>query len=105
MSSHVLDAVDGRPATGVAVELRSATGEVLGHGTTDDDGRVRDFGVPPLAAGDYRVVFASGDYFATKGTPTFYPTVEIPFTVSDPGAHYHVPLLLSPFAYSTYRGS
>ncbi len=105
LSAHVLDAVDGLPARGVAVEIRSAAGAVLGRGTTDDDGRIRDFGIPPLDAGDYRAVFASGAYFAAKGTATFYPSVEIVFRVSDPGRHYHVPLLLSPFAYSTYRGS
>lgn len=103
LSSHVLDAGTGRPASGVRIELRDATGAALGSATTDDDGRTRDF--PPLAAGDYRLVFATGAYFAAREQATFYPSVEIAFTVADPGAHYHVPLLLSPFAYSTYRGS
>ncbi len=96
-STHVLDAVTGRPAEGVAVRLEHA-GEVVADGRTDADGRIKGWNPGP---GVNRVVFDTGAYLAD----TFYPEVVITFTVTDPAAHYHVPLLLSPFAYSTYRGS
>jgi 5-hydroxyisourate hydrolase len=110
VSTHVLDAVAGRPAAGVLVTLSRAASAAAGNwpelesGATDSDGRHR-FGAatPP---GVYRLSFGTGDYFAGRGTATFYPEVVITFTVADGGTgHYHVPLLLSPFAYSTYRGS
>lgn len=104
VTTHVLDSSVGRPAAGVAVELQDAAGVTLATGTTDADGRVADLGPDSLAPGAYRLVFATAAYFAASGTPTFYPRVTLDFTVAD-GAHYHVPLLLSPFAYSTYRGS
>jgi 5-hydroxyisourate hydrolase len=107
VSTHVLDASSGRPATGVAVSLsRFAAGGTWlpsGSGTTDADGRLRFTG--PAPAGVYRVTFGTGAYFAARGTATFYPEVVITFTVGGEGEHFHVPLLLSPFAYSTYRGS
>jgi 5-hydroxyisourate hydrolase len=96
-STHVLNAVTGRPAEGVAVRLEHA-GEVVADGRTDADGRIKGWTPGP---GANRVVFDTGAYLAD----TFYPEVVITFTVTDPAAHYHVPLLLSPFAYSTYRGS
>jgi 5-hydroxyisourate hydrolase len=96
-STHVLNAVTGRPAEGVAVRLEHA-GEVVADGRTDADGRIKGWTPGP---GVNRVVFDTGAYLAD----TFYPEVVITFTVTDPAAHYHVPLLLSPFAYSTYRGS
>jgi 5-hydroxyisourate hydrolase len=79
----------------------------LGGGTTDPDGRLRDFGenATDLAAGTYRLVFGTAAYFAATGQRGFYPEVSVTFDYADPAAHYHVPLLLSPFAYSTYRGS
>lgn len=102
VSTHVLDAVRGMPAVGVAVALYG-DGDRIAVGTTNDDGRV-----PRLAAGlrpgTYRLVFDTGDYFAARGEATFYPEVTVTFAVTGPG-HHHVPLLLSPFAYSTYRGS
>ena len=104
----MLDAVSGRPAVGVAVTLehQTATGWTsVAAGTTDDDGRIADFGPVDLEPGVYRVSFATGDFFAAAGQPAFYPEVVISFTLDDPDAHYHVPLLLSPYAYSTYRGS
>ncbi|GAA4267491.1 hydroxyisourate hydrolase [Frondihabitans peucedani] len=104
VTTHVLDSSVGRPAAGVAVELQDATGVTLATGTTDADGRVADLGPDSLAPAAYRLVFATGEYFAASGTPAFYPRVTLDFSVAD-GAHYHVPLLLSPFAYSTYRGS
>jgi 5-hydroxyisourate hydrolase len=100
LSTHVLDATTGRPAAGVAVRLEHADGGAVAEGTTDADGRVAKL-APDLAAGTYRLVFDTGDYFPD----TFYPQVVVTFRVDGPEQHYHVPLLLSPFAYSTYRGS
>jgi 5-hydroxyisourate hydrolase len=104
LSTHVLDAAYGRPAAGVAVRLTTVGGDELAEAVTDDDGRV-----PQLAAdlpeGTYRLTFDTGTYFAATGRQGFYPEVVVTFTVTDAGQHHHVPLLLSPFAYSTYRGS
>ncbi len=103
VTTHVLDAATGRPATGVDVTLEASDGAVLGRGTTDDDGRIAELGPGALPAGDYRVRFDTRSWFA--GRPAFYPEVVIAVTIADPAEHYHVPLLLSAFAYSTYRGS
>jgi 5-hydroxyisourate hydrolase len=107
VSTHVLDASAGQPAAGVAVSLSFAAlpgGWVpVESSETDGDGRYR-FGAA-TEAGVYRLSFGTGPYFAARGVAAFYPEVTITFNVADPGAHYHVPLLLSPFAYSTYRGS
>ena len=108
VTTHVLDAVSGRPAAGVAVVLehRGAEGwEPVAEGRTDADGRVGRFGPDELDEGVYRVTFAVADYFAGRGQQAFYPEVVISFTLDEPAAHYHVPLLLSPYAFSTYRGS
>ena len=108
VTTHVLDAVTGRPAAGVAVVLehRGPDGwDVVAEDRTDLDGRVARLGPDELDAGTYRVTFAVGDYFAGRGQEAFYPEVLISFTLDDPAAHYHVPLLLSPYAFSTYRGS
>lgn len=105
VTAHVLDATAGTPATGVAITLRTGAGEVIATATTDDDGRVPDLGPDRLDAGDYRIEFGTGAYFTARDTATFYPRVVIDFTVVSGQPHYHVPLLLSPFAYSTYRGS
>ena len=104
VTTHVLDAALGRPAVAVAVALYSGT-ELIAEGVTDSDGRVADLGPEQLPTGEYRVVFETGVYFAASGTDTFYPRVSIDFDIADASAHYHVPLLLSPFAFSTYRGS
>jgi 5-hydroxyisourate hydrolase len=109
LSTHVLDAMIGQPAAGVPVllERRSASAWTpVGRGLTGPDGRLADWlpaGEP--ARGVYRITFASGSYFAERGTASFYPEITVTFEVSSPDEHYHVPLLLSPFAYSTYRGS
>ena len=103
LSTHVLDASRGTPAAGVSVRLTTMGGQELAAAVTDADGRVRDLGA--LMAGDYRLEFATGEYFAANGQQGFYPEVVVTFTVTDPGQHHHVPLLLSPYAYSTYRGS
>ncbi len=102
LTTHVLDAARGIPAAGMAVTL--ADGDAtLATGVTDADGRLA-LGPERLNPGDYTLTFDTGAYFAAAGTATFYPSATIAFTVAD-DAHHHVPLLLSPFAYSTYRGS
>jgi 5-hydroxyisourate hydrolase len=112
VSTHILDAVAGRPATGVSVALLAADSTfsadstvswlAVEAGVTDADGRFRF--AAETSAGGYRLVFATGPYFAVRAVPAFYPEVAITFTIASE-AHCHVPLLLSPFAYSTYRGS
>jgi 5-hydroxyisourate hydrolase len=111
LSTHILDTARGRPAAGVSISLeRQAPGgewHPAGGGCTDDDGRVKSL-LPegePLTAGTWRVTFAVAEYFARHGQASFFPSVSIDFTVTAPGEHHHVPLLLSPFGYSTYRGS
>lgn len=101
-STHVLDAAAGRPATGVAVRL-SHGGTTIAETVTDGDGRVR-FDVD-LGPGDHRLTFATGAWFARDGRPALFPEVLLSFTVTDDQPHYHVALLLSPYAYTTYRGS
>ncbi|CAN5150155.1 hydroxyisourate hydrolase [soil metagenome] len=105
VTTHVLDAALGTPARGVPVSLHSEQGEIIAIGMTDADGRVSDLGPDALAAGVYTIVFDTGLYFELDGREGFYPNVTVTFVLADDGAHYHVPLLLSPFAYSTYRGS
>ena len=105
VTAHVLDATAGTPAVGVTTTLLTSAGDVLADAVTDDDGRVPELGPELLQAGDYRIEFSTGTYFGARGQATFYPRVVIDFTVVAGQAHYHVPLLLSPFAYSTYRGS
>ncbi|WP_062523159.1 hydroxyisourate hydrolase [Demequina silvatica] len=102
VTTHVLDSVHGRPAAGVHVRLLHGT-EELGTGVTDADGRVA-VGPERLQPGTYQLVFSTGEWFADRGVATFYPEVRIAFGI-DGDPHYHVPLLLSPFGYSTYRGS
>lgn len=105
LSTHVLDAATGTPARGVAVELTDLAGSVLGAAVTDGDGRVAAVADAPLPPGRYRLRFDTGAWFTARGTAAFWPEVVLAFTVDDAGGHLHVPLLLSPFAYSTYRGS
>lgn len=105
VTTHVLDTALGRPAAGVPVRLEDAAGEVLARARTDADGRARDLGPAELAAGTYRLVFDTAAYFAAGGQRGFHPEVVVTFTITDPAEHFHVPLLLSPYAYSTYRGS
>ncbi len=105
VTAHVLDATSGTPAPRVSITLLTSAGDVVAGATTNDDGRVQELGPDALDAGDYRIEFGTGAYFAARGQATFYPRVVIDFTVVAGQAHYHVPLLLSPFAYSTYRGS
>jgi 5-hydroxyisourate hydrolase len=110
LSTHVLDTALGRPAAGVEVRLDAREGEgwrALAHARTNDDGRVPRL-LPEgeaLRAQTYRLVFATGDYHAARGVEGFFPEVAIAFIVRDPALHHHVPLLLAPHGYSTYRGS
>lgn len=120
VSTHVLDASLGAPAAGVTVTLSRLEGTSwldLESGVTDTDGRRRFLTEVP--AGTYCLTFATGAYFAAREVPTFYPEIAVAFTIAEPGpsepgppesgpaepGHFHVPLLLSPFAYSTYKGS
>ncbi|MDX2376299.1 hydroxyisourate hydrolase [Microbacterium sp. LRZ72] len=108
LTTHILDSSTGAPAPDVAVRLSTASGSEIAAASTNDDGRAA-LGPERLDAGDYTLTFATGPYFAARGVDAFYPHVTVTFTVEvgDDGTsrHYHVPLLLSPFAYSTYRGS
>jgi 5-hydroxyisourate hydrolase len=101
VSTHVLDATTGRPAVGLAVRLSDLDGAPLDEGHTDSDGRCA---IAPydLEPGTYELTFDSGGYFDER---TFYPSVTVTFSIHDGGAHHHVPLLLSPHSYTTYRGS
>jgi 5-hydroxyisourate hydrolase len=105
ISAHVLDAAVGAPAAGVAVRLADAAGTVLAASRTNGDGRVPDLGPERLDPGTYQVTFESGRYYADQGTTCFHPSVTVLFTVSAEVGHYHIPLLLSPYSYTTYRGS
>ena len=105
ISAHILDAMAGTPARGVSVTLETDGGDSLGTAVTDADGRVTDLGPDQLDPGSYRVTFATGDYFARQDQETFYPSVTVNFTVVAGERHYHIPLLLSPYSYTTYRGS
>ena len=109
ISTHVLDLSTGKPAAGVAVRLQRAEGDSVATVTeqsTNDDGRIAALlGGEALRAATYRLTFAIGPYFAARGLPVFYPEAQVTFVVSDAARHHHIPLLLSPFGYSTYRGS
>lgn len=105
LSSHVLDATAGQPAAELALSLWRRVDDdwtLVTSGRTDADGRVRDW---PLTAGTHRLVFDTGGWWQRRGQATFHPEVAVTFTVTDADAHLHVPLLLSPFSYTTYRGS
>ncbi len=109
ITTHVLDLAAGKPGRGIAIELERADHGVwhlVGGGVTDDDGRLRTLTpTGPVAEGTYRIRFQTAAYFAARQVEAFFPLVEIQFTVGDGTQHYHVPLLLSPFGFSTYRGT
>ncbi|MBI3096689.1 MAG: hydroxyisourate hydrolase [Planctomycetes bacterium] len=111
ISTHVLDTSVGKPARGVPVLLELCTDEgvwtEMGRRKTDRDGRVKDLLADDaeLEAGRYRVTFGVGEYFRAQGSTAFYPEIAVDFFVTDAKQRYHVPLLLSPYGYSTYRGS
>lgn len=108
VSTHVLDTSLGRPAAGIPVQLQDAAGVTIAAGVTDADGRIGSLGPDVLDPGDYRLVFTTDGYLdetAPGDVGGFYPSVTVAFRVAAGEAHYHVPVLLSPFGYSTYRGS
>lgn len=114
ISTHILDTSRGRPAGQVRVTLERVLDgafQPIGESVTNDDGRVRSLlpedttSSPSLQSGTYRLTFQIADYFKGRGQACFYPSVSITFDVGSPDEHYHVPLLISPFGYSTYRGS
>ena len=109
ITTHVLDTAIGRPASGVPVSLDQwIDGDgwrIISQSTTGTDGRVAAFGPAELPAGRYKVTFDTFSYFDSLGQPAFYPEVSVVFMLNDPATQYHIPLVLSPFAYSTYRGS
>ena len=109
LTTHVLDTSIGKPGKNIAVKLQQRSGEnwqIIAQGITDNDGRISDLlpAEKSLAPDNYKLVFETGAYFTANNVTGFYPAVEIQFTVFD-DAHYHVPLLINPFGYSTYRGS
>jgi 5-hydroxyisourate hydrolase len=108
LSTHVLDTMHGRPAAGLTVTLSGPDGEIK-RGTTDADGRCPDLEQGALAPGRYTIRFSVADYFRAAGValpdPPFLDEVAVDFGIAADGGHYHVPLLVSPYAYSTYRGS
>lgn len=109
LTTHVLDTARGRPAAGLAVRLERRIGTdyiALTSGVTNADGRIADLLTPAqFTAGVYRITFDTGAWYAAQGARGFYPEASIVFEVTAPEEHHHVPLLLSPFGYSTYRGS
>lgn len=111
ISTHVLDISTGRPATSIDVRLAVLQGDDewhdIAHASTDADGRIGAIvsGRSALAAGTYRLMFDIGAYFHARGVESFYTNVAVEFIVRDAAAHHHVPLIVSPYGYSTYRGS
>ena len=109
ITTHVLDIARGQPAAGVAVFLDYRAGPddwmELARGATNADGRIADLLTQTQKPGIYRLRFATGDYFQSIGVRGFYPEVQVIVSVDNPAGHYHIPLLLSPYGYSTYRGS
>ena len=118
LSTHVLDAALGQPAARIPVRLDRLDGGAwvaVASGVTGSDGRLASWQAPVRATGEpapdglapglHRLTFETGGYFAGRGIDAFYPEVVVTFQIRDAGQHYHLPLLLSPFAYSTYRGS
>ena len=109
VTTHVLDLARGQPAAGVAVRLEAADGEEwwapVGAAVTDANGRTRDLALAPLRAGVHRLTFETGVYFEEQGIAAFHPRVSVTFEITDPAQHHHLPLLIAPFGYSTYRGS
>jgi len=110
LSVHVLDLQSGQPTAGIGVTLEQRAGEgwrALASGVTNAQGRIAALYPEdkPIAAGEYRIVFQTGEHFARQGKATFFPRIPVEFKVDNPAQHYHIPLLLSPFGYSTYRGN
>jgi 5-hydroxyisourate hydrolase len=111
ITTHVLDTALGTPAKDIPVLLSQSEPDqqeqwtTIAEGITNEDGRVPDFGPERLLAGTYRMRFSLAPYLSATGQAVFYPYADVVFSISGAGEHYHIPLLLSPFGYSTYRGS
>lgn len=105
ISTHILDTSLGQPARDVLVQLCDVHGTILAQAKTNLDGRIAHFENAELSVGAYCLSFATSEYFQSMGSETFFPKVIIHFSISDLKQHFHIPLLISPFAYSTYRGS
>lgn len=111
ITTHVLDLVAGLPGAGIPVTLERKTHtagwQVVAEGMTDADGRISDLmsTKEPFLVGHYRLIFDTGPYFTLRNADAFFPQITISFVIKDAMQHYHVPLLLSPFGYTTYRGS
>lgn len=111
ITTHILDTTSGTPGAGIPVSLERKTHtagwQAIAEGITDIEGRINDLLSPHEAflPGHYRLRFETGPYFLLHGIECFFPQVTVSFVVKDPTQHYHVPLLFSPFGYSTYRGS
>ena len=110
ITTHILDTSKGKPVAEVDVILQRQDGAEwieIGRGCTDHDGRVSNLvtSTEPLPAGSHKLIFHTQPYFQRQQLETFYPYIEIVFQIEDDGQHYHVPLLLNPYGYSTYRGS
>jgi 5-hydroxyisourate hydrolase len=108
VTTHVLDTTHGRPASGLGlslVALRGGAAVELARRVTGGDGRVQDLAPPTLEAGVYQLVFETGPFWAGLGIAAFHPRVVVEFDLRDPRQHHHVPLLISPFGYTTYRGT
>lgn len=107
ISTHILDTHLGQPARNVMVKLFNSTGQLLAEAPTNQDGRVtvEAFGLTTIEVDDYSLEFSTQAYFEQQQLATFFPKAVIHFSITQPEQHYHIPLLISPFAYSTYRGS
>lgn len=111
ITTHVIDTTSGKPGAGIVVTLErkthSAGWQKVAEGLTNSDGRLNDLLSPNEAflPGHYRLIFETGPYFLLHNSEAFFPQISIMFAVKDPMQHYHVPLLLSPFGFSSYRGS
>ncbi|MGJ0480874.1 hydroxyisourate hydrolase [Pantoea agglomerans] len=108
VTTHILDTALGKPASGVAISLEQNSPEgwfPISQGETDIDGRLKDLTPEPLTPGHYRLTAEIGDYFAVAGRDALYVSAQIDFVIAEAGSHFHLPFLISPWSWSTYRGS
>lgn len=105
LSTHVLDTTLGQPARGLKLTLKAGDGSLIAEGATNEDGRFNDWPRETFASGVYFLTFHTGDYLTATHGKAFYPEATVCFQLTGERAHFHVPLLISPFGYSTYRGS
>ena len=104
LSSHVLDTTLGKPVASLQIELRLPSGQII-EALTDNDGRCNNWQGTEITAGEYQMRFATGDYLKQQHGSSFYPCVEVTFMIEPDSGHYHIPLLISPYGFSSYRGS